>query len=109
VHPSYLFRSHLVCILLCGHKRLHVPDRLSILIDTSVAGEETHPRNRSDRLRGPRLRVLKTLINERLCLDVRRKVIRDEIVISVLDNAVEQSRERLCVTKGTRRDGIKDG
>jgi len=102
VYPSGLFRSHLVLILFLGHKRLHVPDRLSILINTPVAGEEAHPRNRSDRLRGPRLRVLEALINECLCLDVRREVIRNEIVISVLDNTVKQCREGLRVTKGAR-------
>jgi hypothetical protein len=44
-----------------------------------------------------------------LCLDVRREVIRDEIIISVLDDTVEQCREGLRVTKGARRDGIEDG
>ena len=79
--------------LLLLHQWLNVPDALRILINAPVAAEEAHSSHRQDSLGGPCLRVLVRLINQLLSLDVRRKVIRDEVVVSVLDDAVEECAE----------------
>lgn len=52
--------------------------------------------------------VLVTLVNELLCLNIRRKVIRDEVVVAVINDAVDKSGELFRVTKGALVNMIKD-
>jgi hypothetical protein len=86
--------------LVLGHKWLHVPDALSVFIDTPVTREEAHTCDCQDGLRCPFLGVLVALIDELLRLDVRGKVVRNEIVVTVLHDAIEQGGEALGIAKG---------
>tara|TARA_R110002003_G_scaffold42_3_gene3084 strand:+ start:14478 stop:14738 length:261 start_codon:yes stop_codon:yes gene_type:complete len=43
-----------------------------------------------------------------LRLDVRRKVIRNEVVVAVFNDAVDESREFLSVAKGAVVDVVED-
>jgi hypothetical protein len=95
-------------ILFLGHDGLNVPYALRILVDTPVTREETHPRDSRNCLRRPLLRVLVALVNELLRLDVRRKVVRHKVVVTVVDDAVEQCREGLRIAKGTVMDAVEN-
>jgi len=70
-----------------------VPDHLGVLINTPVASEETHPSDAGDTLRGPFLLILVLLVDEFLCLAVRRKVVRHQVEVSMLDDAIDESGE----------------
>ena len=94
--------------ILLLHKRLSIPDALCILINTPIAAKKAHPPNRSNSLGRPLLRVLVALVNELLRLDVGREVVGDEVVVAVLDDAVEQRGEGARVAKLARVDGVED-
>jgi hypothetical protein len=93
--------------LVLGYKWLYVPDALSVLIDTSVAREEAHTCDRQDGLCCPLLGVLVALVDELLRLDVRGKVIRNEVVVTMLHDAIKQGGEALGIAKGAAVDVIK--
>jgi hypothetical protein len=93
--------------LVLGHKWLYVPDTLSVLIDTPVTCEEAHTCDRQDGLRCPLLGILVALVDELLRLDVRGKVIRNEVVVTMLHDAIEQGREALGIAKGAAMDMIE--
>ena len=90
-------------------QRLYIPDTLRILIDTPIRAKEAHSRNRRNRLRSPFLRVLEALVNELLRLDVACEVVANEVVVAVLDDAVDQRGERRCVAEGAALDRVEDG
>jgi hypothetical protein len=94
--------------LILRGKRLHIPNGFRILVDASVTRKETHPRNRCDALAGPLFRVLVALINELLGLDVRCEVIRHKVVVPMVDNTVDESREALSVAEHAPSDGVED-
>jgi hypothetical protein len=93
--------------LVLGHKWLYVPDALSVLIDTPVTCEEAHTCDRQDSLCCPLLGVLVALVDELLRLDVRGKVIRNEVVVTMLHDAIEQGGEALGIAKSAAVDVIK--
>jgi hypothetical protein len=86
---------------------LNVPNHLGVLINASVAGEETHPGHACDALCDPLLLVPVRLIDELVGLAVAVEVIRDQVVVSVLDNAIDQRREGARVAEGTFLDCIE--
>lgn len=52
--------------------------------------------------------ILVRVVNQVLCLNVRRKIIRDEIVIAVVDDTIYQGRKRICVAEFAAADSVKD-
>jgi len=102
--------SHLIPSSTIGlyRQRLHIPDHLSILIDTAVAREEAHPTDSRDALGQPPVLILVRLVDELVRLDVAVKVVRHEIVVAVLDDAVDERRELAGVAKGAGADGFED-
>jgi hypothetical protein len=93
--------------LILGNERLHIPDALRILVNTPVTREEAHPRHGGDGLCSPFLRVLVALIDELLRLDVRREVIRDKVVVAVVNDTVEQSRKPLGISECSLVDAVE--
>ena len=91
-----------------GRKWLDIPDRLGILIDTAIAREEAHAGDAGNALREPFLLVAVRLINQLLRLDVRGEVIGDKVVVAVLDDAVDECREGLCVAECAISDSFED-
>lgn len=67
-------------------QRLDVPDHLSIFVDATVAGEETHSGNRSDRLGQPLLLVLVRFINEVLSVNVALEVVGHKVIVAMIHN-----------------------
>jgi hypothetical protein len=95
--------------LILGDKWLNIPNALSVLVNAPVTREETHARHSGDALRCPLLRVLIAFVDELLCLDVRVEVVRDEVVVAVLDNAVDQRGEALTVAEPPSADAVENG
>lgn len=114
--PSPVFDTHLtpvrrvtlLGVLRLGRQRLHVPDHLGILINTSITGEKSHSCDRSDGLGQPLLLVLVRLIDELLSINIALEVVGDQVVVSMLDNGIDQSRELTSVTKYTFLDRLED-
>jgi hypothetical protein len=78
---------------------LNIPNHLRILINTPIGAEESHARHTSNAFSDPLLLVLEALINELLRLAVACKIVRDKIVVTVVNNSVQKSRELVGVTK----------
>lgn len=103
-----LHLSHLRLVILLLHQRLNIPDGLRVLVDAPVTREEAHARHREDGLGRPRLRVLVRLVDQLLSVHIRGKVVRDKVVVAVLDDAVEQCAEGPGVAKASFVDLIED-
>lgn len=88
-------------------QRLDIPNTLRILLDASITAEETHPRNAGDAFTDPAILILERLINQILRLAVRPEIVRHQIVITVLDNGVDERGERGLVTKHALVDSIE--
>lgn len=84
---------------------LRVPDLLRILIDAAITREEPHPAHAGDALLQPSILILEGLVDQPVRLDVRGKVVRDEVVIAVLGDAVAQGGEPARVAERVRLDG----
>ncbi len=69
---------------------LDIPDTIRILLDTSVTREEAHPGHTRDTLAEPFILVLVCRINQVVCLQVAMEVVRDQIVVAVLDDAADE-------------------
>ncbi len=52
--------------------------------------------------------ILVGLINELLCVDVALEVVRDQVVITMLDDAVDQSTELASVAESPVADRVED-
>jgi hypothetical protein len=89
-------------------QRLDVPDGVSILIDAPIAAEEAHASNTGDALGNPLVLVLVRSVDEILRREVRVEVVRDEVIVAVLDNGIDESREGSLVAKNTILDGFED-
>jgi len=74
-------------------KRVGVSERertyhIGILLNTAIAAEKPHPAHTGNALLDPRLLVLIRLVHQRVRLDIAVEIIRDEVVIAVLGDAV---------------------
>ena len=69
--------------------RLRIPDLSCVLVNTPIRAEETHPRHNRDRLREPLILILIRLVDKILRLDVALEVVGDEVVVTVISNAVD--------------------
>jgi hypothetical protein len=106
--PSQLPLPKPTVITLLHRQRLHIPNHLRILINTSITTKEPHPRHTQNRLRDPLVLVLVRLVHKRLSLDIAVEVIRDEVVVSVVFDGAGQGTERACVAEGAGLDRLED-
>jgi hypothetical protein len=89
--------------------RLHIPNTLRILTNTPITRKEPHPRHRQNALPHPLLLILIRLIHQLLRLDIAIKVVRHQIVITVLLHRRDQGGEVVGGTKGVGADEGEDG
>lgn len=94
-------------VLLFDFEWLDVPDALGVFVDASVRGEETHAGHARDALGDPLVLVAVGGVDEILGLQVRVEIVRDQIVITVIDDAVDEGREGILVAKHAGLDGVK--
>lgn len=87
---------------------LGIPDLLCILFDATIRAEEAHSRHGSNGLGQPFVLVFVRLIDELLRVDVALEVVGDQVVIAMVDNAVDQSAELACIAERPVADGVKN-
>lgn len=89
-------------------QRLHIPNRIGVFLDAAIAAEEAHAADAGDALGDPFVLVLVCLVHQRVGFDVAVEVVRDEIVISLVNDGVAQGRETTGVPEFAAFDGVKD-
>ena len=92
-------------------RRLHgldVPNHLRIFVDTPIATEEPHARNTRDTLGYPLILVLIRHIDQIVRLAVAVEVVRDQVVVAVVDNAIDEGGKLVRVAKATGLDSVED-
>lgn len=88
--------------------RLNVPDHLRVLVNATIAREETHTRHAGDGLGQPLVLLLVCLVNEALCVNVRLEVVRDEVVVAVVDDRVYEVGELAGIAENAFANGLED-
>ncbi len=116
--PCFCAFQHSLCaiepgplphLILALHvQRLNVPNGFSILIDAAITAEEAHARHARDALRKPLVLVLVRRIDEIMRCEVGMEVIRHKVVVAVINNSVDQSREGAFVTESAFLDGLEN-
>lgn len=69
--PSSQVRPHSIFL----RHRLNIPDRIRILLDTSIAAEKSHPAHARDTFGNPLILILVRLIHERMGRDIRVEIV----------------------------------
>lgn len=69
--PHHKSRPH--SIFLCH--RLNIPNRIRILLDTSIAAEKSHPAHARDTFGNPLILILVRLIHEGMGRDIRVEIV----------------------------------
>ena len=87
---------------------LGVPNLLSILLNAAVGAEKSHPRHRSDGLGEPGILILVLLIDHRLRIDVALEVVGDQVVVSMVRDAVDEGTELARVAEHALADDLED-
>jgi len=87
---------------------LNTPNLIRILLNAPIAAEEPHPRHRSDALLQPGIRILKGLVHEGMGLDIAIEIIRDEVIIALVDDGVAEGGEPAGVAELAALDGVED-
>lgn len=113
ISSPYFALFHLILLrllrLLALHlDRLNIPDHLGVLVDTPITREESHPRYTRNRFGQPLLLILVRLIDQLLRIEVALEVIRDEVVIAVIDNGVDEGGELTRIAEHSLADGLED-
>jgi len=85
----------------------HIPNHLGVLINTPVRAEEAHAGDAGDGLGEPGLLVLVGLVDEPVRVDVALEVVRDEVVVAVVDDGVDERGELARVAEGAGLDGVE--
>ena len=88
--------------------RLHVPDHLRILVNAPIAAEEAHARHARDALGHPLVLILVRRVDQLVRLAVAVEVVRHEVVVAVVDDAVDEGGELAGVAEAAGLDGVKD-
>lgn len=70
--------------LVLNVQRFDIPDTISVLISNAIHREESHTRDRGNRLGQPLLLILEGLVDHLVRGDVGVEIVRDEVVITVL-------------------------
>ena len=89
-------------------QRLRIPDLLGILINAPIGGEKPHPRHTSNALLQPSVLVLEGLIDQPVRLDVRGEVVRHQVVVAVIRDAVAECGEAARVAEHAGLDSLED-
>lgn len=87
---------------------LYVPNRVGVLLDTAITAKKSHPAHAHNRLGHPFAVVLVRLVHQRMRFDIAIEVITDQIVISVVDDGVDQRCEAVGVTKTPGLDSFEN-
>lgn len=85
-----------------------VPDTVCIFVDATITAEETHASNTGDTLGDPGILILVRSVDEILCCEVGVEVIRDKVVIAMLNNCVDEGGEGPLVAESTLLDGFEN-
>lgn len=106
-------------------KLLHIPDLLGVFVYTATAAtcqhpvrkansysyllgsEESHPADSSDTLGQPFVLVSVRLIDELMGLDVAVKVVGNQVVIAMVDNAIDESAKLSGLAELATLDSVK--
>lgn len=86
---------------------LNVPNAIRILDDASITRKEAHPTDAGDALADPLILILVGLVDERMRSDVAAEIIADQVVVPMISDRVDQSRESALIAKHARPDGFK--
>jgi hypothetical protein len=87
---------------------LSIPNLLRILLDAAVRAKESHPSDSSNGLRKPLVLVLVRLVNEFLRIDVALEVVGDQVIISVVRDAVDEGAELGRIAEHAFADDFED-
>jgi hypothetical protein len=100
---------HISIGLCCLHwAGLDVPDAISILVDCTIAREEAHPADACNALGDPSILILVTLVNEILGFEVAFEVVRYQVVVTMINNGINQSLELICTSELSASNGVED-
>ena len=88
--------------------RLNIPNTLRILTNTPITRKEPHPRHRQNTLPHPLPLILIRLIHQLLRLHITVKVVRHQIVITVILHRRDQGGEVVGGTEGVGADEGED-
>ena len=90
------------------NQRLNIPDTFRIFLNTPVATEEAHAAHTGNALREPFVLIFICLIHEPVGLNVAIEIVTDKVIVTMVDNGVNESGKLVLVTECTRAYGIED-
>lgn len=102
--PHHKPRPHSILL----RHRLNIPNRIRILLDTSIAAEKSHPAHARDTFADPLVLILVRLVHERMRRDIRVEIVRDKIIVAMVDDGAAQGAEPVGIAKRVRFDGVED-
>lgn len=94
--------------LIANIQWLDIPNTVCVLCNHPVCGKESHPGHASDGFDDPFILVFERLVDHFLGCDVGVEVVRDKVVVAVINNGGDQSREVSCIPEGAAADRIED-
>ena len=84
-----------------GNQGLNIPNAIRILLNAPIATEEAHTAHTGDAFGEPFVLILVRLVHESMSLNIAIEVIADEVVVAMIDDGADESRELVLVAKGT--------
>ena len=108
--PSHLTSPHPIppTGILLRHHRLHIPDHIRILLNTTITAKKPHPGHTNNALAHPLILIPIRLIHQLLRLDIGIEVVADEIIVAVIGDAVAERVEAGGVAEGVGFYGVED-
>lgn len=94
--------------LLRRNNRLNIPDHLRVFIDAPITAKEAHPAHTRDALGQPLFLVLVCLINQILRLAVAVEVIRDKIVVAMVNDCTRECRKGSRIAEHATLDSCEN-
>jgi hypothetical protein len=91
-----------------GSDLLGIPNLLRIFLNAAIRAKETHPSDSGNRLRKPLVLVLVRLVDEFLGVDVALEVVGDQVIVSVIRDAVDEGAELGRVAEHAFTDDFED-
>lgn len=77
-------------------------------MDTSITAEESHPAHARNAFAYPLILILVSLIHERVRRDIRVEIVRDKIIVTMVDDGAAKGAEPVGVAKRVGFDGLED-
>lgn len=103
-----LFISHYPKTLLRWWQWFHVPDHVRIFLDATITAKKAHPADADNTFGDPFLLILVCLIHQSMGLDVTIEIIRDQIVVTMVNDGIAKRGEAIGIPKFPTFDGIED-